>query len=194
MALSMLAKKIQSKDLAGKRSGKLVVIKKSDKTNKRGFRAYWDCICDCGNFTVVITNKLQTNYTKSCGCLRFRRGSASHRYNGVGEITGSYVNNISMAAKNTGKEWNVSKEYLSNLYELQEHKCVLSGLSISFGNRYLKVETTASLDRIDNSKGYVEGNLQWIHKEINKMRGKLPVSEFLGFCKSITEHQKRLDK
>ena len=178
-------------NITGKRSGKLVAMKRSEKVDKDGYQSYWECSCDCGNTTTVITAKLQNNTTKSCGCLLKRQGKNNPRYSGVGSITGSYVNNISMAAKHAGKEWNVSKEYLSNLYETQNHACVLSGLQIGFGDsRRMYIKTTASLDRIDNSKGYIEGNLQWLHKEINKMRGKLPISEFIGFCKTITEHQK----
>ena len=50
-------------DLSGKRFGKLVTIE-----YVRGSK--WRCICDCGNETVVNTNKLTSGYTKSCGCWR----------------------------------------------------------------------------------------------------------------------------
>jgi hypothetical protein len=47
-------------------------------------------------------------------------------------------------------------------------------------------QATASLDRIDSSKGYIEGNLQWLHKRINIMKGNMSEKEFLDFCESVT--------
>ena len=37
-----------------------------DNSNKKKRQNYWKCLCDCGNYTVIPTNKLGT--TKSCGC------------------------------------------------------------------------------------------------------------------------------
>lgn len=120
-----------------------------------------------------------------------KRGKDNSKYTGVGEVTGTYINNIRSAAKKYGKNYNVSNEYLSNLYETQKRKCAFSGIPLTIGNRYLKLETTASLDRINNSKGYIEGNLQWVHKAINKMRGNLTIDEFLTLCTVVSEYSNR---
>ena len=45
--------------------------------------------------------------------------------------------------------------------------------------------TTASLDRIDSSKGYVIGNVQWVHKDINIMKNKFDNQYFIDMCKKI---------
>lgn len=44
---------------------------------------------------------------------------------------------------------------------------------------------TASLDRIDNTKGYTEDNVQWVHKIINKMKSDLTQEDFIMWCKRI---------
>jgi hypothetical protein len=49
-----------------------------------------------------------------------------------------------------------------------------------------KTLTTASLDRIDSSIGYVEGNVQWIYKPLNTMKGTLSNQEFIQLCKEVT--------
>ncbi len=54
-------------DLSGNRYGKLVVIRKSQKTDGG---IMWDCECDCGNTHTTSTNKLKSGVTKSCGCQR----------------------------------------------------------------------------------------------------------------------------
>ena len=58
-------------DLVGKKFGNLTVIEFAGQ-NKHHSRT-WLCRCDCGNTTVVTTNKLTTGNTKSCGCLKLNQ-------------------------------------------------------------------------------------------------------------------------
>lgn len=53
-------------DETGNRYGRLTVVSRADNT-KRGL-ARWNCVCDCGNKTVVIGNNLRNGNTTSCGC------------------------------------------------------------------------------------------------------------------------------
>lgn len=59
----------------------------------------------------------------------------------------------------------------------------MSGLLIHFGNKTEK--QTASLDRIDSTKGYIESNVQWLHKDINNIKQDYSVNELLAYCKLI---------
>ena len=34
------------------------------------YKKYYECLCDCGNKTIVEYSKIKNGYTKSCGCLR----------------------------------------------------------------------------------------------------------------------------
>nr|DAR52172.1 MAG TPA: PVL ORF-50-like family [Bacteriophage sp.]DAV70115.1 MAG TPA: PVL ORF-50-like family [Caudoviricetes sp.] len=58
-------------DLTGKKFGRLTVIKRAEDTiSDKGVRTKrWECICDCGNKTIVRQAGLQRGTTKSCGCL-----------------------------------------------------------------------------------------------------------------------------
>ena len=60
-----------------------------------------------------------------------------------------------------------------------------SGLPISANSTRDLI--SASLDRIDNSKDYVKGNVQWVHKAINMMRGSLSVMEFVALCALVAK-------
>lgn len=51
-----------------------------------------------------------------------------------------------------------------------------------------KVNGNASLDRIDNTKGYVAGNIQWVHKAINLMKLDLVQKDFINWCKKVAEN------
>ena len=46
------------------------------------------------------------------------------------------------------------------------------------------------MDRIDSTKGYVEGNLQWVHKVVNKIKWDLDQEVFLSWCQRISHHTK----
>lgn len=53
-------------DETGNRYGRLVVIKRVEN-DSRG-QARWECLCDCGNKTIVIGTHLRSGHTQSCGC------------------------------------------------------------------------------------------------------------------------------
>ena len=46
---------------------------------------------------------------------------------------------------------------------------------------------TMSLDRIDNNKGYIEENVQWVHKDINMMKRIYSQDYFIYMCKLVAE-------
>lgn len=55
------------KDFIGQRFGNLCV---TGYGGKRAGMHRWECICDCGNTTLVGQTLLQNGKTKSCGCLQ----------------------------------------------------------------------------------------------------------------------------
>lgn len=54
------------KDYTGKRFGNLTV---QGYYGKEAGMHRWECLCDCGNITIVGQTLLQSGKTKSCGCL-----------------------------------------------------------------------------------------------------------------------------
>jgi len=108
-----------------------------------------------------------------------------------GEITERLFKRYRDNAKNRNIEFKISIEYLWDVFLKQNRKCALSQEISIFSSKQAKTikdEQTASLDRIDSSKGYIEGNVQWIHKKINKMKADLEVNEFIQFCKNIARY------
>ena len=64
-------------NLIGERFGNLIVIKRLE--NNKYNRSQWLCLCDCGKQKIISGNSLQTNKTKSCGCLRFKHGHTKYK-------------------------------------------------------------------------------------------------------------------
>ena len=54
-------------DMLGQKCGRLTVISRAENKDKR---AYWNCLCECGNTVTVQGKKLRTGKTQSCGCIR----------------------------------------------------------------------------------------------------------------------------
>lgn len=81
-------------------------------------------------------------------------------------------------------------DYLWILYLKQSGLCALSGHPLCMDRQYSAGNNrqTASLDRKDSSKGYVEGNVQWVHKQINQMKSDMTQMEFIAWAKKVAEN------
>jgi hypothetical protein len=150
---------------------------------------YWYCRCECGGLFKVDEPNLHNG--KSNGCRqcadRDRWGKAR-----AANIPSWVWHNILARCKTAGEECAVTPQYLFGVLKDQNWKCALTGVEIGFApcNR-LKNQTTASVDRIDSSKGYVEGNIWWVHKRINSMKNDYSVDEFVEWCKMVVEHSQQ---
>lgn len=96
-------------------------------------------------------------------------------------------------AKSKGLIHNISKSDIITLLEKQNNKCALSGIEMSLDtnksiNRYLP-PNRMSIDRLDHSKGYTLDNIQLVCWNINILRGKMDLQEFLNMCKRVAEYQ-----
>lgn len=152
----------------------------------------------CENFMYVEVNTLlridrnTSKYLGSCGCLSLKEGSNHFLWGGYGEISSDYWRIIRYHCKR-GKNriipFEITIDYAWNLFLKQNRKCALTGIEIFFVGRSKtdsgKVRQTASLDRIDSKKGYQQGNVQWVHKDINNMKQEFDQKYFIEMCKKV---------
>lgn len=166
----------------GQRFDRLVVMGYQTDTDDQGRpRSLVECRCDCGGRVLIRSRMLLRNKTNNCGCSH--RG----RWTGVGSISTTFFNRQRRRAEDKGLEFTVTHEELMALYEAQGRKCALSGLPIGFSVRTAG-SNTASLDRIDSRKGYVLGNVQWLHQAVNIMKLDHTVDEFVALCRAVVGH------
>ena len=154
-------------DLIGNTFGKWIVTSYEGVNSNRCHT--WKCKCECGKEMIhesrylnnIKSNKL-IGGCRDCKAKRMERVSESRMW--------EYCK---ISARNRTKEFNVTREYLFDILKQQDNKCALTGLPIliAIGARnHQHGGTTASIDRIDNNLGYIEGNIQWVHKDINKLK------------------------
>ena len=161
-----------------------VIIDNNVYKNYRNRSAY-KCKCSCGYTTYIEAASLFNSKSSKCkNCC----------YKGLETLSGDYFSKIRNGAVRRNIEFNISIEYIYNIFIHQDGKCALSGATIildrSSSNRQKgAVIQTASLDRIDSSKGYIEGNVQWVHKDLNMMKQSFSQEYFIELCKKVTEHE-----
>lgn len=173
-----------TQDLTGRTFGRLVVLC-SAGTDHLGNRMWW-CQCKCGSQKGEQARVLLRKDcpVRSCGCARRKNCDWSR-------VPPYVMATLKCKAANRGIEVKVSLAYCNALFEQQAGRCALSGLPLSFGRRRDVTATTASLDRIDSSLPYEEGNVQWVHKKINLMKNSLSDEEFVSLCRTVSEHNRR---
>jgi len=91
------------------------------------------------------------------------------------------------------KEISVNLDYLYSIGEKQNWVCALTGVPLEFtrggtnwGGKWCN-PNSCTIDRINNEKGYVKGNVQLVIWKANYLRKELPIKQFIKLCKQITK-------
>lgn len=157
----------RARDLTGEKFGRLVVVHlEGRKEDRRGRPLLWACDCECGNRALVVSEDLTSGDTKSCGCYleeyfeksnqRFRDKYQTHGLSGTKEHSA----------------WKRMKARVFNKNNPDYETYSKTGMSDSFADDFTAflediggipegMEGRVSVDRIDHTKGYVEGNVRW---------------------------------
>lgn len=155
-------------------------------------RGYWECKCQCGNIIKRSASNLRDRRDSgitniSCGCVSvYISGPKNPNWKGYGEISSHDFGGIKRSAIKRSIYFDITIQYAWNLFLEQDRKCVLSKVTLQMFQTK-DIEKTASLDRIDSKIGYIEGNVQWVHKDINNMKWDLPQEKFIDWCKKVAD-------
>lgn len=124
---------------------------------------------------------------KSCKkCSNKNPDSNCHKGYYKNVLRKSFVHKYKSNALLRGIVWNVSFEHLADLLIEQDFKCALTGWDI----HAMEVNSSASLDRIDSSIGYIDGNVQWLAGKVNMMKQSYTQEEFIEMCVAVADKVK----
>jgi hypothetical protein len=157
------------------------------KTKSGKIVTTWKVTCiSCGRVRVIKRADHASRHSqKPCKFCSNKNNHPQGEYRG---IRVSFAKKYELQALSRSRNWSISIDDMADVADAQERKCAMSGVDLVFTGDFNKI--TASLDRIDNSKGYEKGNIQWVHKEINMMKGILSVDRFIEICKAIADRVK----
>ena len=155
---------VRDQDLRDKQFNCLTVLREV-LDRKPGIRL-WVCRCVCGKEIIARTGELNSGYRRHCGCKSHGTGAQSKRWTGYGELPGSYWSQVCRHARIRHLNVSATIKDAWNLFLAQDRKCALSGVRLFFRAR----GSTASLDRKNFRRGYTPDNIQWVHKDLNKMK------------------------
>lgn len=105
-----------------------------------------------------------------------------------------FLKNIRMRnAKKGICKTEITVEYLKELWESQNGICPYTGWKMTYLKSHTdKLKLTpdrASLDRIDSSKGYEKGNLQFICWMAQIAKNSYSEEDLINFCKAVTNYR-----
>jgi hypothetical protein len=87
-----------------------------------------------------------------------------------------------------GYEWDLTPEYILELYKNQNGLCALTCWPIGWSEKGLTA--TVSIDRINSSEGYTKGNVQLLHKDVNMAKQQFSQEYFIKICTSVADKAK----
>lgn len=161
-------------------SGPLWVV----PSGKKYYTPFYTCVCSCGVEKNIQGYTLLKGLSRSCGCAWKKQTKERNPFwRGFKVIPGKYFGRVKKSAEKRGLEFNISIEDAHSIFINQNGTCSLSGIPIYFGDS--KNPDTASLDRIDSGTGYNLRNIQWVHKDLNKMKNEYNQDYFIEMCGSV---------
>lgn len=166
-------------DLAGKRFGRLTVIRFLELDERENKTRAWLCKCDCGSLVQVNANKLKTGHTRSCGCLVNEHiGNLNKKYEFSNKrLYSVYAAMIDRCYEPKTKRY---KHYggrgIKVCDEWLESYDVFAQWAYENGYAPLAKQGECTLDRVDVNGNYEPNNCRWItnaEQQLNRRNNHL---------------------
>ena len=106
----------------------------------------------------------------------------------AGPVRVSWFNQRAADASLRSLDFTLTIDDVVDIYNKQKGLCSLTGWPVSWSTSGW--DHTASLDRIDNAKGYTSDNVHIVHKRVNMARGMLELEEFIALCSAVHSNKK----
>ena len=152
-----MSRRVFKHDFRGKRFGKLLAIEPTEE--RVHGKVMWRCRCDCGNYCTVMSTRLASGHTKSCGCYNSEHTIETNTTHG-GRHTRLYSIWASMKTRCLNPNSKTYHYYggrgISICDEWKDNFSAFRDWALSNGYR-----DDLTLDRIDSDKDYSPENCKW---------------------------------
>ena len=180
-------------NLTGMQFGKLTAIRWTGKADPKRYRI-WEFRCACGAVVErsagYVSNTTKRGWAMSCGSLECS-GQAARRLPGnaaaINRLLGAYRKNASVR----GLEFSLNKDEAMALFQGNCYYCGKAPSQIAKPANYSRAPNVFiynGIDRVDNSKGYIQGNVVSCCGRCNKAKDTMSANEFISLAKTIASN------
>lgn len=173
-------------DLTGRVFDSLTVIEEDGRCNQGS--VLWKCKCECGRYHTTRSYSLLNGKCVQCTHCTKRRGIRKHGISDlrIGDISAKWWMNRISNKQREGED-NITMKEGWELFLNQDKKCAYTGRVLHFPKGDEIHNATASMDRINSDFGYIRGNVQWVHKDVNVMKNNYSDEFFRKVCQLVYE-------
>lgn len=173
------------KDITGQRFGYLVAVNPTHLNKYK--HLLWNFLCDCGKYKEIPVQAVISGRTKSCGCktkeMQNIKKMNPKEDSSVRSLFGEYRKN----AIKRGLSFELSLEQVKTITSQPCYYCGTSPKQVYVKRKIRKITPYIynGIDRIDNTKGYIRGNVVSCCGICNKMKHSYSIDIFLSQAKKI---------
>ena len=154
-------------------------IKRRKKNGKNKFY----CNSSCASKHKTLHLKQYQNHFKEVKYVRHPDKYSDFRW---------YIKQIKKGSKKKELSSDIDLEYLSQLWLTQDGKCPITKQKLTLRTHHnykiKKSPDMASLDRIDNNKGYIKGNVRFVSLMYNYAKNIYTDEDVVKFCQLVVEN------
>jgi len=99
-----------------------------------------------------------------------------------------FVHTTYQDIKRRSTDVSIDAQYLIDLWGIQKGICALTGEHLTYLSGEGRILTNGSVDRIDPSRGYEDGNIRWVCLQANVMKYTLTDEELKLWCQKLLYH------
>ena len=131
----------------------------------------------------------EENKIKYLNSRENRLKNASKNYYNNENMSANIIRRVKRRAKLIELDFNLTKEFIEELYVLQDRKCALTGLDFIFDKSNTSKRPFApSVDRINSKLGYIKSNVRLVCVVVNFSLNEFGDEVFGKMCKAYVEN------
>jgi len=176
----LVVKEPKVKTEIGMKFNRWTLVKKVAK----GYEAYWECICDCGNQKTVRQADLKSGKTQSCGCLQKEIARSSNIKHGQADSP-EYGIWLGVKQRCLNPNFRFFKDYGGRGIKVCDRWFDFANFLQDMGKRPTPKHT---IERVNNDGDYEPNNCCWAtRKEQSNNQRKTILLTYQGKTKSLSQ-------